>query len=55
MLVLTIGHGMHGFTLDREIGEFMLTHPDLRIPESTREFAINTSNRATGKRRCGAT
>jgi fructose-1,6-bisphosphatase I/sedoheptulose-1,7-bisphosphatase len=44
MLVLTTGHGVHGFTLDREIGEFMLTHPDLRIPETTTEFAINASN-----------
>jgi fructose-1,6-bisphosphatase I/sedoheptulose-1,7-bisphosphatase len=44
MLVLTTGRGVHGFTLDREIGEFMLTHPDLRIPESTSEFAINASN-----------
>jgi fructose-1,6-bisphosphatase len=44
MLVLTLGHGVHGFTLDRELGEFMLTHPDLRIPAATSEFAINTSN-----------
>lgn len=44
MLVLTTGRGVHGFTLDREIGEFMLTHPDLRIPESTSEFAINASD-----------
>lgn len=44
MLVLTTGRGVHGFTLDREIGEFMLTHPELRIPESTSEFAINASN-----------
>jgi fructose-1,6-bisphosphatase I/sedoheptulose-1,7-bisphosphatase len=44
MLVLTLGRGTHGFTLDREIGEFMLTHPDLRIPEETSEFAINASN-----------
>jgi fructose-1,6-bisphosphatase len=44
MLVLTLGHGVHGFTLDRELGEFMLTHPDLRIPAGTSEFAINTSN-----------
>ena len=44
MLVLSTGRGVHGFTLDREIGEFMLTHPDLRIPESTSEFAINASN-----------
>ncbi|MEX0734486.1 MAG: class 1 fructose-bisphosphatase [Steroidobacteraceae bacterium] len=44
MLVLTTGRGVNGFTLDREIGEFMLTHPDLRIPEDTAEFAINLSN-----------
>ena len=44
MLVLTLGHGVYGFTLDREIGEFILTHPDLRIAAQTSEFAINTSN-----------
>ncbi|MBI4294105.1 MAG: class 1 fructose-bisphosphatase [Betaproteobacteria bacterium] len=44
MLVLTFGRGVNGFTLDREIGEFIITHPDLRIPEETSEFAINTSN-----------
>jgi fructose-1,6-bisphosphatase len=44
MLVLTTGRGVHGFTLDREIGEFMLTHPDLQIPDTTSEFAINASN-----------
>lgn len=44
MLVLTLGRGTHGFTLDREIGEFILTHPSLRIPEDTAEFAINASN-----------
>lgn len=44
MLVLTFGRGVHGFTLDREIGEFIHTHPDVRIPEETSEFAINSSN-----------
>ena len=44
MLVLTTGCGVNGFTLDREIGEFMLTHPNLRIAEETAEFAINASN-----------
>lgn len=44
MIVLTMGDGVNGFTLDREIGAFILTHPNLRIPEDTREFAINTSN-----------
>jgi fructose-1,6-bisphosphatase I/sedoheptulose-1,7-bisphosphatase len=44
MLVLTFGHGVNGFTLDREIGEFILTHPDMRVPTETSEFAINASN-----------
>lgn len=44
MIVLTMGDGVNGFTLDREIGAFILTHPNLRIPAETREFAINTSN-----------
>ncbi len=44
MLVLTTGHGVDGFTLDRDIGAFMLTHPQMRIPEDTKEFAINASN-----------
>ncbi len=45
MLVLTTGHGTHAFTLDRELGSFMLTARGLRIPEDTREFAVNLSNR----------
>ena len=44
MLVLSVGNGVHAFTLERSIGEFLLTHPNLRIPERTSEFAINTSN-----------
>lgn len=44
MMVLTLGTGTHGFTLDRESGNFILTHADIRVPEDTREFAINTSN-----------
>jgi len=44
MLVLTIGHGTHAFTLDREQGSFVLTQRDLRVPEQTQEFAINMSN-----------
>jgi fructose-1,6-bisphosphatase I/sedoheptulose-1,7-bisphosphatase len=44
MLVLSVGKGTHGFTLDREIGNFILTHPNLAIPEDSGEFAINTSN-----------
>ncbi|HTA65644.1 MAG TPA: class 1 fructose-bisphosphatase [Xanthomonadaceae bacterium] len=44
MLVLTIGNGTHAFTLDREIGAFILTRRDIRIPEETQEFAANVSN-----------
>ncbi len=43
MIVITLGAGVHGFTLDREIGAYTLTHPDMRIPEETREFAIDAS------------
>ncbi|HXN14824.1 MAG TPA: class 1 fructose-bisphosphatase, partial [Usitatibacter sp.] len=44
MLVISVGNGVHAFTLERSIGEFLLTHPNLRIAEKTSEFAINTSN-----------
>jgi fructose-1,6-bisphosphatase I/sedoheptulose-1,7-bisphosphatase len=44
MMVISVGKGTHGFTLDREIGNFILTHPELQIPADTGEFAINTSN-----------
>jgi fructose-1,6-bisphosphatase I / sedoheptulose-1,7-bisphosphatase len=44
MMVLTMGQGTYGFTLDRESGNFILTHPEIRIPEDTCEYAINTSN-----------
>jgi fructose-1,6-bisphosphatase I len=44
MLVLTMGHGVQGFTLNRELGSFILTHRDIKIPEETKEFSINTSN-----------
>ena len=44
LLVLTLGDGVHVFTLDREYGRFVLTQENVRIPEETREFAINASN-----------
>ncbi|MBI3370676.1 MAG: class 1 fructose-bisphosphatase [Betaproteobacteria bacterium] len=44
MLVLTVGTGVHGFTLDPLLGEFMLTHPLLAIDADASEFAINASN-----------
>jgi fructose-1,6-bisphosphatase I len=45
MLVLTTGDGVHCFTLDREMGSWVLTQSNMRIPESTKEFAINMSNK----------
>ena len=44
MLIMTTGQGVNGFTLDRDVGEFILTHPNMRIPKDTAEFAINVSN-----------
>jgi fructose-1,6-bisphosphatase I len=43
-LVITLGQGVDCFTLDRELGEFILTQRQMRIPEDTKEFAINMSN-----------
>ena len=44
VLVLTVGNGVVGFTLDRELGSFVMTQDKIVIPEDTQEFAINTSN-----------
>lgn len=44
MLVLTLGNGTHAFTLDPMLGEWVLSHPNLKVPQKTREFAINASN-----------
>ncbi|MFI7002322.1 class 1 fructose-bisphosphatase [Nocardia sp. NPDC050175] len=44
MLVLTVGTGVHAFTLDRGLGEFILTRPKVQIPNAASEFAINASN-----------
>lgn len=44
MLVLTTGNGVNCFTLDREMGSWVLTQRNMQIPAKTREFAINMSN-----------
>ncbi|NLP62338.1 class 1 fructose-bisphosphatase [Paraburkholderia sacchari] len=44
VLVLTTGNGVNCFTLDRELGSWVLTQSNMRIPEDTREYAINASN-----------
>lgn len=43
MLVLTLGHGTHGFTLDPLTGEWLQTHPNIRIQEQGSDFHINSS------------
>ena len=44
MMVVTTGKGVNGFTLDRKLDEFILTHPKMTIPEEAAEFAVNMSN-----------
>jgi fructose-1,6-bisphosphatase I len=44
MLVYTTGKGVHGFTLDPSFGEFVLSHPDIRIPEKAKIYSVNESN-----------
>ncbi len=44
MLVYTTGKGVQGFTLDPSLGEFLLSHPDIRIPPSGNTYSINEGN-----------
>ena len=44
MLVYTTGQGVHGFTLDPSVGEFLLSHPDIRIPEAGSIYSVNEGN-----------
>jgi fructose-1,6-bisphosphatase I len=44
ILVLTVGNGVVSFTLDRELGSFVLSNPRIVVPDDTQEFAINASN-----------
>ena len=43
MLVLSTGDGVVGFTLDNSVGEFILSHPDMKVPAVTSEYAINSA------------
>ena len=47
MLVYTTGQGAHGFTLDPALGEFLLSHPDIRIPDRARYLSVNDSYETT--------
>jgi len=41
MLVYTTGHGVNGFTLDPSIGEFLLSHPNVRVPAQSKYYSVN--------------
>jgi fructose-1,6-bisphosphatase I len=43
MLVYSTGSGVHGFTLDTNVGEFLLSHPNIRIPEVPKYYSVNHS------------
>ncbi|MFN2138125.1 MAG: class 1 fructose-bisphosphatase [Candidatus Promineifilaceae bacterium] len=43
MLVYSSGQGVHGFTLNPELGEFLLSHPDLRLPEPPAYYSVNSA------------
>ncbi|HYG74587.1 MAG TPA: class 1 fructose-bisphosphatase [Planctomycetota bacterium] len=44
MLVYTTGNGVHGFTLNRMVGEFLLSHPNIRMPEKAKYYSVNSGN-----------
>jgi len=44
MFIYSTGQGVHGFTYDPMVGEFLLSHPELRIPKETKSLSINTCN-----------
>jgi fructose-1,6-bisphosphatase I len=41
MMVYSAGNGVHGFTLDQTVGEFLLSHPDIQIPEKPKFYSVN--------------
>jgi len=43
MMVYTTGQGVHGFTLDPSVGEFLLSHPDIKIPPAGKFYSVNES------------
>jgi fructose-1,6-bisphosphatase I len=45
MLVYTTGMGVDGFTLDLTVGEFLLSHPKIKIPKTPKYFSVNMGNR----------
>lgn len=46
MFVYTSGNGVHGFTLDPTVGDFFLSHPNIRMPERGKVYSVNEGNRS---------
>jgi fructose-1,6-bisphosphatase I len=44
MMVYSTGNGVHGFTLDPSVGEFLLSHPDIRVPRRGHQYSVNEGN-----------
>jgi fructose-1,6-bisphosphatase I len=44
MMVYTTGHGVHGFTFDPTLGEFLLSHPDIKTPPVGKYYSVNESH-----------
>ena len=44
MLVYSVGNGVHGFTLDPAVGAYVLSHPNIRIPEQGKYYSMNEAN-----------
>ena len=45
MMVYTVGHGVHGFTLDPSVGAYLLSHPNIRIPRQGKYYSVNEAYR----------
>jgi fructose-1,6-bisphosphatase I len=54
-LVYTVGQGVHGFTLEPTIGEFIHSHEDIRLPRRGRIYSVNEPTPPCGSRESGAT
>lgn len=50
MMVYSAGHGVHGFTLDPTLGEFLLSHPSMTMPRSATYYSVNEANYARWSR-----
>ena len=50
--MLTLGSGVWGFTYDSMVGEFVLSHPDIKIPQEGKIYAFNEGNYQVARHAC---